>query len=79
MKSERFSERAPSIHAFPRNEFHFSQLHFPPAERAPRGEWLIPEPPSPDRERARNRAGVDSYDVPLSPAKGYPIRAGNWE
>lgn len=44
----------------------FSQHHFRPAERAPSGEGLIPEPPSPDREGARNRAGVDSHDAPLA-------------
>src|ERR1035437_11008130 len=64
MKSERFGARAPSKHACARIEFHFSQLHFRPAERAPSGEWLIPAPPSPDREGARNRAGVDSHDCP---------------
>jgi hypothetical protein len=66
MKYHSAAYRAPLLHTQKQLEIFFPQFDFRPAERAPSWEWLIPEPPSPDREGTRNRAGVDSHDVPLA-------------
>ncbi len=71
-------KRAPLKDAFPRIEFHFSNSIFGPRKELPAGNGDCPSRRHLDRDGARNRAGLDSHNVPFSRATGSPIRAAKW-